>query len=198
MELLPAAFGKNSFNTKSVLKMNAHLSFSEKKDVLPATLEDLPLIYWLFEKAIAYQKENGFVGWQTYDKNYLKADVEKGLLFKLIHEKELVCIFCICYSDPVIWRKKEQGDAIYLHRVVVHPEHRGEHLFAKVFEWAIDHARLLQRRFIRMDTWADNQKIIQYYSGYGFRFVEEYKTPNDPNLPDQHRNLKVALLEYSI
>lgn len=178
--------------------MNAQLSHTEKTIVLPATLNDLPVIYWLFEKAIAYQKENGFVGWQTFDRNYLQADVEKELLFKLTREKELVCIFCICYADPLIWREKEQGDAIYLHRVVVHPDHRGEQLFGNVFEWAIVHARQLQRRFVRMDTWADNQKIIHYYSGYGFRFVEEYKTPNDPNLPGQHRNLKVALLEYSI
>lgn len=178
--------------------MNAKSTHTEKNVVLVATPDDLPLIYWLFEKAIAYQKENGFVGWQTYDKKYLKADVEKELVFKLTRGKELVCIFCVCYTDPLIWRKKEKGDAIYLHRVVVHPEYRGEHLFAKVFEWAIVHARQMQRRFVRMDTWADNQKIIRYYTGYGFRFVEEYKTPNDPNLPDQHRNLKVALLEFSI
>ena len=46
-----------------------------------------------------------------------------------------------------------------------------------------------------MDTWADNTKIIAYYKSYGFKFIENYKTTNDSELPIQNRNLNVALLE---
>lgn len=176
--------------------MNSQTSHTVEGLVQPATQEDLPVIHWLFENAISYQKENGFIGWQTYDKEYLANDVDKGLLFKVTQAEKLVCIFCVCYTDALIWRAREKGDAVYLHRIVVHPGHRGEQLFAKVLAWAIDHARQLQRSFVRMDTWADNKKIIDYYMRYGFRFVEEYTTPDDPNLPAQHRDLKVALLEY--
>ena len=49
-----------------------------------------------------------------------------------------------------------------------------------------------------MDTWADNLKIIDYYKSYGFRVIEDYKTSDSKELPEQHRNLNVTLLEHSI
>ena len=49
-----------------------------------------------------------------------------------------------------------------------------------------------------MDTWAGNEKLINYYKSYGFRFIENYTTANTEDLPEQHRNLKVALLELTI
>ena len=49
-----------------------------------------------------------------------------------------------------------------------------------------------------MDTWADNEKIIEYYKTFGFKFLENYKTSNEPELPIQNRNLEVALLELKL
>jgi hypothetical protein len=49
-----------------------------------------------------------------------------------------------------------------------------------------------------MDTWADNYKIIEYYKSFGFVFIENYKTPDTPELPIQNRNLNVALLELAL
>lgn len=49
-----------------------------------------------------------------------------------------------------------------------------------------------------MDTWGENQSILDYYMSYGFKFVENYTTPSTLNLPIQHRNLYLALLEYPI
>ncbi len=40
--------------------------------------------------------------------------------------------------------------------------------------------------------------IIDYYKSCGFYFIENYRTPNAENLPDQHRNLNVALLEFNV
>ncbi|MGM5629847.1 hypothetical protein O2K51_03010 [Apibacter raozihei] len=51
---------------------------------------------------------------------------------------------------------------------------------------------------IRMDTWADNQRLIEYYKSYGFQFVENHKTPNEPELPIQNRNLEIILLEIDL
>ncbi|RZM00229.1 MAG: GNAT family N-acetyltransferase, partial [Pedobacter sp.] len=135
--------------------------------IIPATTTDLPEIYWLFEQAIAYQKENNFIGWQTYDKDYLAADVERGLLFKLINEAGIAGIFCVCYTDELIWREREKHDAVYLHRIVVHPAHRGVRLFEDILHWARQHAKDQGRNFVRMDTWASNKKLIGYYLRYG-------------------------------
>ena len=166
--------------------------------IVNATTNDLDFIYLLFEQAIAYQKKNNYIGWNSYDKAFIRSDIENGLLYKIIKEDAIVCIFSICLSDALIWREKEKGDAVYLHRVVVNPEYRGSHFFGKVLDWATNFARKRQLKYIRMDTWAANHKIIAYYKEYGFQFVENYTTPGTEDLPEQHRNLDVALLEYGL
>jgi hypothetical protein len=160
--------------------------------------EDLNFIYGLFEEAINYIKKNNYVGWTTYDKNFIKQDINKKLQFKITNGNDILCLFSICFSDVLIWREMENGDAIYLHRIVVNPAFKGQKQLKKILNWIIEFANEKGLKYIRMDTWADNTNIIEYYKSYGFQFLENYKTPNTLELPDQHRNLKVALLEMKL
>ncbi len=166
--------------------------------IIPAVPGDLEMICQLFEAAIQFQQKNNYIGWNSYDKDFIQLDIEKGLLYKMVFENEIICAFSICYSDAMIWREKEQANAIYLHRVIVNQKHRGGKLFHKVLNWAISTAQEKKLTYIRIDTWANNAKLIAYYQDYGFSFIENYTTANSPDLPVQHRNLTVALLELKI
>jgi ribosomal protein S18 acetylase RimI-like enzyme len=159
---------------------------------------DLNFIYTLFEDAIIYIKMNNYVGWTTYDKNFIKQDIDNNLQFKITIGNDILCVFSICFSDVLIWREMEKGNAIYLHRIVVNPKFKGQKQFEKILNWIIEFGIEKGLKYIRMDTWADNSNIIEYYKSYGFQFLENYTTPNTPELPDQHRNLKVALLEMKL
>ncbi len=166
--------------------------------IVNTSTEDLPFIYGLFEEAIAYIKRKGFTGWNSYDKKFIQLDIENKLQFKIVTKNDILCIFSICFSDTLIWRKKENGDAIYLHRIAVNPSFKGQKQFEKILHWVINFANEKGLNYIRMDTWADNPTIIEYYKSYGFHFLENYTTPDTAELPDQHRNLKVALLEMRL
>ena len=159
---------------------------------------DLNFIYSFFEEAIEYIKKNNYVGWTTYDKNFISQDINNKLQFKIVQDNEVLCLFSICFTDVLIWREKEKGDAIYLHRIVVNPKFKGQHQFEKVLEWSKEFAQKKDLKYIRMDTWAENPNIINYYKSFGFKHIEDYTTPNTKELPKQHRNLKVALLELEI
>lgn len=179
------------------------LKVAENKTNMPYTItnavkEDLPGIYLLFEEAILFLKANGYIGWNSYDKAFIQSDIEQGLLFKIKCDGDIACIFSVCYSDVVIWREREKGDALYLHRIVSNRNFAGQKLFHKVLEWAVEAAKRRQLKHVRMDTWADNEKIIAYYRSYGFLFIERYTTPDTDDLPVQHRNLGVALLELDV
>jgi len=166
--------------------------------IVNTSSDDLNTICHLFDEAILFQKKNNYIGWSSYDENYLKADIKNGLLFKMITNGNIVCIFSICYTDILIWREREKGDAVYLHRIVLNQQFKGEKIFQKILNWAIELSISKHLQYIRMDTWADNEKIIGYYKSYGFTFIENYTTPDTENLPLQHRNLKVALLEFNV
>jgi ribosomal protein S18 acetylase RimI-like enzyme len=163
--------------------------------VIPATLSDMPEIFELFEQAIQYQKDNQYIGWNNYDQDFIKADIQHGLLYKIMDGTSVRCIFSVCYTDKLIWREYEKSDALYLHRIVLNRKFQGVKIFRIVLDWAVKQIRKQNLRFVRMDTWAGNSKLIDYYKSYGFRFVENYTTANTNDLPLQHRNLHVALLE---
>ena len=144
------------------------------------------------------QGRNGYKVWEDIDKAGLEKDMESGLQYKIVLDNDILCIFSIQYHDPFIWRDRDRNDAVYLHRIVVNPNFKGQKQFQKVLDWAKDFAQSKGLQFVRMDTWADNLKIIEYYKSFGFVFIENYKTPDAPELPVQNRNLNVALLELKL
>jgi len=162
------------------------------------TLSDLEFIYELFDHSVKYQERNGYPVWRGYDKGALVKDVENENQYKIIIESQIAIVFSVCYADKIIWREKEQEDSIYLHRIVVNPAFKGQKLFGQILAWAIEHSKLKGLDFIRMDTWADNPTIIDYYKSFGFTFMGNYTTPDSLALPAHNRKLPLALLELKL
>jgi ribosomal protein S18 acetylase RimI-like enzyme len=145
-----------------------------------------------------YQRKNGYSVWRGYDKEVFKKDIAAGNQYKILIDSQIAIVFSVCYSDKVIWRDKELGNSVYLHRIAVNPIFKGQRLFGKILSWAIDHAKRKGLSSVRMDTWADNPTIIEYYKSFGLNFIENYITPDSPELSSQHRNLGLALLELKL
>ena len=162
---------------------------------------DLDFIYWLFDEAIAYQKQNNYPVWPAYDKKVLDRDIEDNRQFKVLidsgkYRNEIGCIFSIAYHDKIIWREKDNDISVYLHRIVVNPSFKGRRLFGDILSWCLQHIEEKQLQFIRMDTWADNPTLVGYYQSFGFKIIEYWTTPDSVDLPIQQRNNYVVLLEY--
>ena len=64
--------------------------------------------------------------------------------------------------------------------------------------WCVDHAIKRELPHIRMDTWADNPTLVEYYKSFGFRIAGNFTTPNSEELPIQQRDNRVVLLEFEI
>ena len=162
------------------------------------TSADLQVVYDLFELSIIYQEKKGYPVWKNYDKSALVNDVNNKNQYKIVIDEQISMVYSVCYSDKILWRQMENGDAIYLHRIVVNPQFKGKRMFGIILEWAIQHAKSKGFKFIRMDTWADDPNIINYYKGFGFYFIEDFNTPDIPELPVHNRNIPLALLEYRV
>ncbi len=167
-------------------------------DVINTEASDLRKIFELFEHSIEYQEKKGFPVWRNYDKHAIIKDIEDKNQYKVMVASTMAIVFSVGYDDKVIWRDFDKGNSIYLHRIVVNPECKGQRLFGSILNWAIDHAKQKGLSIIRMDTWADNPTIINYYKSFGFTFVENYTTPQTEELPVHNRNLALTLLEYKV
>lgn len=161
-------------------------------------LADLQQILELFDHSIAYQESKGYPTWRNYDKDAIRKDIADKNQYKGIIESKVAIVFSVRYADKIIWRELDDGKSVYLHRIVVNPEFKGRKLFGEILNWAILHGRQLGLASIRMDTWAANPTIIEYYKAFGFNFVENYTTPDSPELPVHNRNLALTLLEYKV
>jgi GNAT superfamily N-acetyltransferase len=171
---------------------------AEELKVVNTELDDLDMIFKLFEHSIAYQEKKNFPVWRNYDKNAVKRDIEIQNQYKVVNNGDILIIFSVCYTDKIIWRELDTGRSIYLHRIVVNPEFKGQRLFGIILDWAIRHSKQMRISSIRMDTWSSNSTIIEYYKSFGFKFVENFTTPDSPELPVHNRNLSLALLEYTL
>lgn len=160
--------------------------------------EDIENIFCLFRRAMELQGKNGYKVWNSIDEIRLEKDIENKLQYKIEKGNDILCVFSIQHHEPLIWGERDQNDAIYLHRIVVNPKYKGQKQFGIVLKWAKQFAQTNNLRFVRMDTWADNSKLIDYYKSFGFEFIKNYKTTNAPELPIQNRNLNVALLEMKL
>src|SRR5690606_29714565 len=169
-----------------------------KPRIINTTIEDLPRIHQLFEASIIYQEKNHYPSWRNYDREAVLSDLKLNNQYKVIIENSVAMVFSIRTEDRIIWRERENGDALYLHRIVVNPQFKGQRIFGHVVERSIAYCRRREMRFLRMDTWANSPNLIKYYTGFGFRFVENVTTPNSEQLPVHNRGITLALLEMDV
>ncbi|HYJ91384.1 MAG TPA: GNAT family N-acetyltransferase [Pyrinomonadaceae bacterium] len=163
-----------------------------------AASEDLNIILSLYDKAIEFQKTVFDKPWLGFDVEFVNKEIEEGRLWKIIDAGQIANIFSVTYSDPILWLEKSSDPAMYIHRIVTNPDFRGRGYVPAITEWAIRHAREKGLQYVRMDTWNDNQKLLDYYQNCGFKFVGTVEPEESDTLPPHYRGLRLALLEIGL
>ncbi len=106
--------------------------------------------------------------------------------------------FLIAYSDPLLWGKKDRDPSVYVHRIVTNPDFRGNHFVKNITTWAKEHAKTMGKKFVRMDTWAENQKLIDYYIACGFHYVGDVTPIKTEGLPKHYVGISLSLFEMEV
>ena len=163
-----------------------------------AVLADIDIIFDLYDKAIEFQKKVFHHSWLGFDRRMVETEIDEKRLWKIIDEEQIACIYSVTYADPMIWRERSEDPAIYIHRIVTNPDFRGHGYARAITEWAKDFARSNDIRFVRMDTWGDNQKLIDYYQDCGFKFLGVTTPEISDALPKHYVGISLSLFEIDI
>jgi ribosomal protein S18 acetylase RimI-like enzyme len=161
-------------------------------------LEDLELIFELYESATLYQKERFTSHWPEFDKEMVKQEIIANRQWKMIINGEVACIWATTFSDPLIWENKDVDPSVYIHRIATHPNFRGNGFVKKIVAWATLYAIQHSKRFVRMDTVGANHKLIKHYTGCGFQFLGLSQLTNTEGLPQHYHNAVVSLFELEV
>jgi RimJ/RimL family protein N-acetyltransferase len=165
---------------------------------LNSTIEDFDEILRLYDLAIEFQKTVFDKTWLPFDRKMLETEITEKRHWKILLDDQIACIFSIAFSDPLIWKEKNDAPAIYIHRIVTNPDFRGHKFVPKIVDWAHEYTRSIGKKYIRMDTWGDNQKLIDYYINCGFEFLGVVTPTRTAELPKHYEGITLSLFEINI
>jgi GNAT superfamily N-acetyltransferase len=161
----------------------------------PATPNDLSAIRDAYAYGREVQRAASTFEWPEFSDEAILAEIRAGRLFRVTSNGTIVGIFSLLHEDAAIWGEHERGAHLYLHRIVRGAAYPGRGLVDLILEWANAECRRLGREGLRMDTWAGNAALIQFYERRGFRLVEEVRLEPDPRLAPHYHGHSFALLE---
>jgi ribosomal protein S18 acetylase RimI-like enzyme len=155
------------------------------------------LEFW--NRALAAQRASGFPLWPEFPAEMTRREIRDGGHFSA-HDPNglLVGYFSLAMTDPVIWAAEERGDAVYIHRMCVNPEAKGNHFARHVLSWACGYAARAGRQYVRMDTWRDNPRLVEYYASCGFRRFADRHVRGDHRLPAHYADIHLTLFQNEL
>ncbi|MBC7935010.1 MAG: GNAT family N-acetyltransferase [Rhizobacter sp.] len=166
--------------------------------ILNSNPSDIDVIFSRYDDAVAYQKTKFNKHWLPFDREMVEREIAEGRQWKIMEGDEVAAVFAIAYEDPFIWAEKNADPAIYIHRIVTHPAFRGGAYVKAIIEWAKGHAKEKHKKFIRMDTWGDNEALISYYVKCGFAYLGNITPQATQHLPKHYSSIFLGLLEIEV
>jgi len=163
------------------------------------TDSDIEKIFTLYKIASNYQREKKTViVWPDFNREMVRNEIAENRQFKLLVNNEVVCIWAITFSDEQIWEDSNTDSAIYIHRIAVNPNFRGNNYIATITNWAKEYALKKEIQFIRLDTLGENKNLITHYKNAGFHFLGLFNLKNTSNLPEHYKLAPVCLFEIDL
>ncbi len=80
----------------------------------------------------------------------------------------LACL-CLLDTDPLFWPDDAPGEALYLHKLAVHPAAQGQGLSALLLREAVRETGERGRPWLRLDTATARPKLRALYETFGFQ-----------------------------
>ena len=166
--------------------------------VTNSTPEDLDTIFELYDEAVKFQKTVFNKQWQGFERGLVEQEIAENRQFKIVIDGEVACIFAITFTDPLIWKEKDQDPSIYIHRIVTNPRFRGGSFVKEIVKWAKVYAKSIEKKYVRMDTWGDNLRLREYYVSCGFDYLGITVMKNTEGLPKHYEGLSLALFQIEL
>jgi GNAT superfamily N-acetyltransferase len=131
-------------------------------DILQLRLE---AANWLIGKGIQQWNPQSMTAQKVQD-NYENAE-----LFIAKCNGWPVGSYSIQWSDAMIWKGRDQGDAGYIHKLVTNRECKGSDIGRQLLASAELYIQQKGKRLSRLDCMADNIRLNQFYVDAGYAFV---------------------------
>ncbi|MES2416649.1 MAG: GNAT family N-acetyltransferase [Bacteroidota bacterium] len=170
----------------------------ESITIINSTPTDIDTIFEFYDLAVAHQKMVFHKHWEGFSRELVMQEVEENRQYQIQVNGQIAAIFAITFNDSQIWKERDAQPSVYIHRIVTHPHFRGYGFVNHIIDWAKDYAKSNHIQYVRMDTWADNEKLLNYYTGCGFDHVGSIKVLPNSGLPKHYEGISLNLFEIKV
>jgi ribosomal protein S18 acetylase RimI-like enzyme len=163
--------------------------------VVPASADALAAIRSAYDSARQVQRARSESVWPEFSDESIVSQIDAGCLFCVVDGEEFLAVFTVAHEDRLIWGDRERGAHLYLHRIARTATSAGRGIVDAVLSWARAECRRLGRDGLRLDTWANNPKLVALYERHGFHLVGSRRMGIEPGLSPHYHGIELALLE---
>ena len=72
-------------------------------------------------------------------------------------------------EDRLFWPDLDDAESAFVHRLAVRRAFAGHGISTALLEWAVDRARALNKRYLRLDCDEERSRLRAFYERFGFR-----------------------------
>jgi GNAT superfamily N-acetyltransferase len=98
----------------------------------------------------------------------IAADVAAGLFFVAEYDGEAAGTVKFQLEDALFWPDVPQAQSAFVHRLAVRRRFAGGNISSALLRWAVQRARSLGRRYLRLDCEASRPRLRGVYERFGF------------------------------
>jgi len=153
-----------------------------------AVLSDLSSIYALSQACAKTMIAKGIYQWNEHypSKNRFQKDIEAQESYVFEQDSVIGAIVLTKTMDkeyiPISWVTKNT-DNLYIHRLLVDPNHWGKGYAQKLMDFAENYAKTNSYTSIRLDTFSQNKRNQNFYETRGYKKLGDIYFPKQSKHP---------------
>jgi orotate phosphoribosyltransferase/GNAT superfamily N-acetyltransferase len=136
-----------------------------------ATPRDTETISSILSEAAEWLAQSGTPMWKGDELLPARVadDVTNGLFYVAECDGEIAGTIKFQLEDTLFWADVSQAESAYVHRLAVRRCFAGGVVSSAMLRWAVERARALGRRYLRLDCEASRERLRKVYEQFGFR-----------------------------
>jgi GNAT superfamily N-acetyltransferase len=129
------------------------------------------IVETLIEAANWVEALDGTIMWVEgeLEEERVRAEAESGMFVVAEVDGRVVGAMRFQLEDRLFWPDLDARDSAFVHRLAVKRAFAGQGISTALVEWAVDRARTLGKRYLRLDCDAERSRLRAFYERFGFR-----------------------------
>ena len=140
-------------------------------EIRAAGADDARVVEEVLVEAAAWVDALGVVMWEEGElaPQRIAAEIAGGQFFIADVDGDVAGVIRFQLEDRLFWPDLPDGESAFVHRLAVRRRYKGLGVSQALLGWAVDRARALGKRHLRLDCDEARPKLRELYERFGFR-----------------------------